>query len=332
MQTARLIAFSCLIFMSKVFGHEICLSSDGKKQPLVFDSHNVIYPSATCGQGGSGELFQSVKRLQVACIGTNNNVVSYDGIQTLAPGSTAMYVPIALSDGGARISCLSVNKATVIRDPESDVDGQCRAFKTGFNVPNLFAPFFHTVFTVCWNETYQHPMWVRNPINPGTVSETSVEEELVDTAVRAKFRFSRTIFGRDYNPKRYYSIAHQRAAGLIHTATGSDFYARGHLAPAGDFFLAAERWATFSLENAVPQLQSHNNGAWKEIETEARHIKQAYVAETGPLYRCVDGIYHEYLDTDHNLIPIPIALYKIVYNKQGKELYRGKSKMLPHIN
>ena len=311
----------------EAFGHEICLNSDGKKQPLVFDSHKVIYPSAICGQGGRGELFQSdAEKMYVACIGSNNNVISVndDGREAalLTPGSTALNVL-----PGTNFSCSSVNKATVVRDRENDVDGHCRAFKTGFDVPVPFAPFFHTVFTVCWNDTDQHPKWVRNPINPNVVSEISIDEDLIDTGIRGKFRFSKAVFGKDYNPRKYYSVSYQKKVGLINTTAGSDFYARGHLAPAGDFFLAAERWATFSLENVVPQWQSHNSGAWKEIETKARRVKDAYMAETGPIYN--SSAEKKFLDTDNNLLPIPDELYKIVYDKNGKELYREKSKMLP---
>nr|AKS10610.1 wsv191-like protein [Metopaulias depressus WSSV-like virus] len=275
-------------------GYELCLQSDGKKQPLVFDSEKVIYPSATCGKDRSGELFQSPRKLYTTCNGDKNPV-----------------------------KCKQVNKSITLRDPDND-GKDCTAYKTGFKIPASPKPYFHTVYVVCWDKTDNHPKWVRNIINPSAVDAKYKEEKLIDTAVRTKFRFSKNIFG-DYNPRPYFSVIHQRKEGLVRER--GDFYARGHLAPAADFFLAAEKWATFSLENAVPQWQSHNNGEWKDIEFSARHTKNAHMAETGPIF--LNVTHRRYLDTEHKMIPVPDALYKVVYNKKGDVILKKQSAMVP---
>nr|BDV50161.1 MAG: wsv191-like protein [Chiromantes dehaani nimavirus] len=275
-------------------GYELCLRSDGKKQPLVFDSEAVIYPSATCGKDGSGELFQSPRKIYTTCNGDKNTM-----------------------------KCKRVNKSITLRDPKND-DKDCSAYKIGFNIPASPKPYFHTVYVVCWDKTDNHPKWVRNIINPSAVTKKYEEKKLIDTGVRAKFRFSKIIFD-NYNPKPYFSDVYQKKKGLI-KGGGGDFYARGHLAPAADFFLAAERWATFSLENAVPQWQSHNSGEWKDIEFSARHIKNAHMAETGPIF--FNATNRRYLDMEHNMIPIPDALYKVVYNKKGDVILNKQSAMV----
>lgn len=287
--------FILFLLCTSIKGYELCLQSDGKKQPLVFDSAKVIYPSSTCGKNGSGELFQSPRKLYTTCNGDKNTV-----------------------------KCKRVNKSITLRDPKND-DNDCTAYKTGFQIPASPKPYFHTVYVVCWDKTDNHPKWVKNIINPNAVAE---KEKLVDTAVRTKFRFSKIIFGGDYNPKPYFSVAHQIKEGLVRER--GDFYSRGHLAPAADFFLAAERWATFSLENAVPQWQSHNNGVWKDIEFSARHTKNAHVAETGPIFFNVT--HRRYLDTEHNMIPVPDALYKVIYDEKGDVIFKAQSAMVSSCN
>lgn len=43
----------------------------------------------------------------------------------------------------------------------------------------------------------------------------------------------------------------------------SYYFARGHLAPDADFVNPAEQDETYFYSNAIPQLQSFNNGNWK---------------------------------------------------------------------
>ncbi|AFX59568.1 wsv191 [White spot syndrome virus] len=279
----------------------ICLLPDGKKQPLVFDSvlEEVVYPTDVCGPKGAGELFTGVDLLTL-CIGGKNNGGGWSG----------------------KGPCPRINNAVVERDYSLDEE-DCKGFRKGFRIPGT--DHFHTVFSLCWVDRDMHAKWVRNKINPGIVTD---DEDLVDSGIRTKFKYSSKIFGKGFNPRPLYSLDYQERIKILKShfnkRTGN-FFARGHLAPAGDFFLASERWATFALENAVPQIQNHNNGEWKDIENRARTTPGAAWAETGPIF--YQHKKKEYLDKKKKYIPIPHALYKIVYDKNNKELFRVQSDM-----
>ena len=284
---------------------KICITSDGKRQPVIFDAatEKIVYPSGTCGPDDSGEIF-SGDNLYMVCIGSGNSLE--EEVKT----------------------CTRVSRATVERYPTNDERG-CKGYRTGLKIPatNESDAFFHTIFEVCWDSTDDHPRWVKNRLNPRVATD---HDDLVDTAIRARFRFTPQIFDSGkgmYNPRRYFSVASQRKERLLVEGEGcTDFYSRGHLAPAGDFFLAVERWATFSLENAVPQWQTHNNGEWKEIEDRARRLKNAFEAETGPIF--YQGSYRVYLDPDRQRLPVPDALYKKVYDEGGNVLMYEESEVV----
>lgn len=52
------------------------------------------------------------------------------------------------------------------------------------------------------------------------------------------------------------------------------FMSRGHLAPDGDFMLAAWQWATYYYANVNPQFQSINGGNWLKFERAVRELAQ----------------------------------------------------------
>ena len=296
----------------------ICLTSDSTKQPIVIDTEEktVVYPSAKCGGGEKGEQFVG-KKLAVICTGRSNRLLDAQS-NAVSVGN----VPYDdLKTGVNELQCERVNEAITIRDKENDDPiRNCTAFRSGFELPRGVP--FHTVFTVCWDPKDMHPVWVRNKINPAVAEED--DDDLIDAGIRTRFRFSRLVFGDDYNPRKYFTVQHQRDEGMLVDAHG-DFMARGHLAPVGDFFLACERWATFSLENVVPQWQTHNNGAWKDIENKARHLNGAFLVETGPTYVAPSN----HLDRVNHLLPVPYSLYKKVWDKHGNLLYSVVDKVVP---
>lgn len=90
-------------------------------------------------------------------------------------------------------------------------------------------------------------------------------------------------------------------------------YARGHMAPAGDFPHSAEAMTeSFYLTNMVPQIQRCNNaGIWSRIERMTRewaiHYGEVYVV-TGPVYSTVP------VRTIGRGVGVPDAVFKVIYN------------------
>lgn len=131
-------------------------------------------------------------------------------------------------------------------------------------------------------------------------------------------------------------------------------FARGHMAPSEDFNSSpAAMKDTFVLSNAVPQIAPFNGGVWGQLEDRVRDAafaRQEIHVITGPVRRqgnassvtltpaqagCgreqkIQGPQITEVCKAHNLNPavkckngvgVPIALYKIVYDAKGDEVY-----------
>lgn len=251
----------------------------------------MIYPKATCGFFFSrGELFENVG--WVGCSGARQNkLLGKDG-EVLAENAN-----LITADPTARYyRCKSVNSASIKRTSGDTFEVFFKA-KAGNR-----RQFVHNIYSFKWNRTMNAPVWVRH-VPSASFSDPSV----IDTQVRAPWRYSKLVF--DHDPRRAFKLAYKKHR-----------MSRGHLAPAGDFLLAAERWATFQLCNVVPQPQTHNSGEWKEIEDYVRTTfdkRSIKYIETGPIF---DGEM-EKLD---GIVPIPKGIYKKVIGRD-RVLYEVRS-------
>lgn len=290
---------------------DVCVASDGKQQPLFFDTNGVmVYPARSCAfYGVSGEHFKDVK--WVGCAGSTSNMLALSKKRkTLAKGGVLIRVSpshVSRRNRLAYYNCRHVNTATVSKKR----DGRHRGGDSGIELYEVFFKFDglkHVIYTVKWNKKENRPVWVRH--HPSAMAGVT-DPSLIDASIRAPWRASKLVFDRDtVTVKEAYK-----------TAYASHGMTRGHLAPSADFLLAAERWATFQLVNVVPQPQMHNNGEWKAIEGEVRKRYDshdiAYI-ETGPVYdrapEKVDG-----------LIPVPKGMYKKVVGEDGDVLYQAMS-------
>ncbi len=93
-------------------------------------------------------------------------------------------------------------------------------------------------------------------------------------------------------------------------------YDRGHLTPAGDADTDIEMSDTFFLTNIVPQAPLLNRTQWRNLESEIRNsLKRDTVIITGAIYRQWDlRTKYEQKYIGLNKIPVPYAIFKIVYN------------------
>lgn len=90
-------------------------------------------------------------------------------------------------------------------------------------------------------------------------------------------------------------------------------YSKGHMAPAGDMPTVQAMAQSFSLANMVPQVQSHNAGAWKKIETDTR----LYAGRaSGDVYVITGPVFAHYVKpVGAGQVAVPTHIFKLVYDE-----------------
>ena len=59
---------------------------------------------------------------------------------------------------------------------------------------------------------------------------------------------------------------------IENSASGTNYFAKGHLAPDAAFIYDAFQDATYYYINVAPPFQSFNNGNWKSLEMAVREL------------------------------------------------------------
>ena len=263
--------------------NELCIVSNGKKQPLLFNAQKeIVYPTKSCHTKGKGEVF--VGAVYIGCSGNRRNFLQNAEGKKLANGRELVFID---PDLAGDYQCRFVSRSTVIkRNGTNDLFDIVFLFKNN-NVK-------HIIYSIKWDAKEHSPVWVRH-VPTSQYPEATLD--VTDTGIRAPWRFSKKIFGKNVNPRPFFRLA-AKEHGM----------SRGHLAPAADFMLASERWSTFQLANVVPQPQDHNNGEWKSIEERVRRLTKVLFIETGPIYPTNGKKFVE-------IIPVPTGMYKKVVMK-----------------
>lgn len=152
------------------------------------------------------------------------------------------------------------------------------------NTVELCSEFFVTIFDVK---------------NNGAVFSSEIATPRVNKVVRKNdFRADRRV-PRGPTPDDY-------------TNSGYD---RGHMTPAADSNTDKQMSETFLMTNMTPQLPSVNRIAWRLLEERVRTVPFTHVI-TGAVYQWPAKTIGK------NKVPVPIALYKMVYLASGsKEIY-----------
>ena len=124
----------------------------------------------------------------------------------------------------------------------------------------------------------------------------------------------------------------------------SHYFARGHLAPDGDFIDAASQDATYYYINVAPQWQSVNNGNWKALESATRNLAanraSTFTTYTGgfdilklpnsqgedtPIYLAADK-------KNNSLIPVPKYYWKVVHDPLRNQATAFVTFNNPHLS
>ena len=121
--------------------------------------------------------------------------------------------------------------------------------------------------------------------------------------------------------KRPHGFRHDYGLSGV-SAYDSDYrnsgYSRGHMVPAADFAWSDDAIrATFLLSNAVPQLQSVNQGAWFQIEAAVRRI----AAVSDAVYVFTGVLFED--ETQRHIgarqVAVPSHTYKVMLAIKGDE-------------
>lgn len=106
-------------------------------------------------------------------------------------------------------------------------------------------------------------------------------------------------------------------AQLSDYATVGKTHDRGHMSPAANNTQDADIMSeSFFLSNMEPQVANNNRGAWRLLESAERDL-----AKAGGDYYIVSGaIWDTGYQKTGNGLGIPTRLYKIIYNKQTKQV------------
>lgn len=114
------------------------------------------------------------------------------------------------------------------------------------------------------------------------------------------------------------------AEPLIQTGTrGSNFFAKGHLAPDAAFIYNVQQDATYFYMNAAPQFQAFNNGNWKALEYNTRDLADrlgrdlaihtgTYGTLSYPDVNKNETQIYLYLAGETKYIPAPLYYWKVV--------------------
>jgi len=109
--------------------------------------------------------------------------------------------------------------------------------------------------------------------------------------------------------------------------SGTNYFAKGHLAPDADFIYNVQQDATYYFFNVAPQFQSFNNGNWKALEAGSRSLAQSLGREltvytgTHKVLEYPDSkdvLTSIYLYIQDKYIPAPKYYWKVLYDPATK--------------
>ncbi|KAB7498474.1 hypothetical protein Anas_04327, partial [Armadillidium nasatum] len=179
---------------------------------------------------------------------------------------------------------------------------------------------------VCWDGTRETTLFTKHIIH-GQYLKNRVPSPGRPNFKREEF-YSENI-GEFYTHK-FQENTFKFLLGRVSNIPGSRryYFARGHLAPDADFVNPSEQDETYFYSNAIPQLQSFNNGNWKKVENSLRDLamekNRSLVVYSGtfgiltlkdergkdvPIYLC----------PEKHLYPIPLIIWKVVHDPVAKE-------------
>jgi len=110
---------------------------------------------------------------------------------------------------------------------------------------------------------------------------------------------------------------------IENSASGTNYFAKGHLSPDAAFIYNIEQDATYYFINVAPQFQSFNNGNWKSLEINTRdlamklgHDISVYTGTHGILtFPDINNNSEEIFLYNDQYIPAPLYYWKVLQDK-----------------
>ena len=261
----------------------------------------------------------------MACEGTSN-VLTATGVQFNA--ATCASAGSTLRVGTQNLGYSSLGCKTSVKETIKET-GTCMTSGTQIEIGWQVSTKFINQITICHVKSTANTLYSINTISGANVA--------ADDKANLRPSFRKGTFFVGSNPDTGYSQAGQNVsvANIVGSydlavkyvdVSQSYFFARGHLAPDGDFIDAGSQDATYYYINAAPQWQSFNNGNWKSLEFGVRDLAisraRDMVIYTGTYdiltLADVNGVQKPIYvakDTNNNyVIPAPKYYWKVVHD------------------
>ncbi|XP_057378510.1 uncharacterized protein LOC130700475 [Daphnia carinata] len=207
----------------------------------------------------------------VACEGTGN-VLTATNVQINS--GKCVTAGSSLQIGTQNLAYGSLGCKTAVKETIKET-GTCAVGGTQIEIGWQVSTRFINQMTICHVKSTANTLYSINAICGANVA--------ADDKSNLRPSFRKGAFYVGINVDTAYSQAGQNVSvanivGSAQLATtyidvGKSYYfARGHLAPDGDFIDAGSQDATYYYINAAPQWQSFNNGNWKSLEFGVRDL------------------------------------------------------------
>ncbi len=279
-------------------------------QPILVDNKRIISLS-------------SDQQVTVACVGPNNIITAINrSISTARCISSSLRID-AQSLPYKSIGCKSQVKESIKESKQCSTNGTL--IEIGWQIGSSFI----NQLTICHERTTANTLYAYSFIRGASI--------LADDESNTRPAFRKGSYFNGINVEKAYTQNSQNAvltqtlgsaslARLYLDTSKSFYFARGHLAPDGDFIDAASQDATYYYINCVPQWQSFNNGNWKELEMAVRNLaarrKADYTIYTGTYgiltLPDVKGQQKPINLADYR-IPVPKYFWKVIHDPTAKK-------------
>jgi len=355
----RLFLFSAVLVAKTLADCSLDLEGiKGEYPPLLLKNRAFAFPTSDGQEKNRILSFKEGEELEVYCHGSSYSQKKMN--MSIAAGIAGPAFNLTCSSGKfysaeteinvGSLTCNLRQEPRLVRTQE-----QCSpigADGTTNNINNLWLiqigwqinDTFIEQIRICHDESIYSTIWTNHTIYGASINSRDVD------AGRPSFRIDNSRLKRFYTwgtstklnklySKRAQAITVNKllATGnkingnvLIETSRrGTNYFAKGHLAPDAAFIFDVLQDATYYFFNVAPQFQSFNNGNWKALEMNTRELASKLGRDVS-VYTGTHGIL-EYPDKNNNLtqiflynsdngekyVPAPLYYWKVLYDQES---------------